>query len=222
MNDARLLQSQKNEVLLTIKESGLNPREFELVDPPENGCITHLIHVPSGYRFRLSEFAVSYSPAEETRQQHIEQSNWAGKISILAKWLDYLKREVEAPDLWASLAQAQEMLGAEPTEAVNTPFSAEEQIQAKRAIEDIRIYISATYSLADEPLAQVNRKLDYLIDASTRVGRKDWKVLFLGILFTLVVEQLIPSGPGLRELFGIAGHLIHQLLGGGMSPPLPH
>lgn len=110
----------------------------------------------------------------------------------------------------------------ESAEADNTPLNAEERVQIKRVIEEIRIYITTTSTLGAEPLAKINRKLDYLIDASERVGRKDLKVLFLGILCTFVYEGLIPSGPDLRELFGIAGHLLRQVLGGGMSPPLLH
>lgn len=102
----------------------------------------------------------------------------------------------------------------------NVPFTAEEQVQVKRAIEEFRVYITSTYSLAGEPLAKVNKKLDYLIDASTRLGRKDWKIICIGILVTLAIPQLTPSGSGLQELIGIAGYLLRHVLGGFISPPL--
>lgn len=127
---------------------------------------------------------------------------------------------MEAPDLWGSLAQERELLGSEPAEAVNTPFNADERSQIKRAIDEIRVYITTTYSLTDEPLRRVNAKLDYLIDASTRLGRIDWKNLFVGALFSLALQQLSPTGPGLRELVVTAGHLLRHILGGIISPPL--
>ena len=226
MSTPLLLRSQQNAVLLMIKESGLSRHEFELIDPYKASprgtrFITRLVHIPSGFWFHFGERSVSFSPGKEAQQDdHTDQDVWNGKIWFVGRWLEFLKREIEAPDLWASLAQDQEMLGAEPPEAVNTPFSAEEQVQVKRAIEEIRVYISATYSLASEPLATVNRKLDYLIDASTRLGRIDWKNILVAALITLALERVIPSGPGLRELLGTAWHLLRHVLSGVISPPL--
>ena len=129
---------------------------------------------------------------------------------------------METPDLWASLAQEQDLLGVESPEAVNAPFNANEQVQVKRAIEEIRAYISSTYSLAGEPLAQVNRKLDYLIHASTRLGRIDWRNICVGALVGLAIQHLTPSGPALRELLGTAWHLLRHVLGSVISHPLLH
>lgn len=110
----------------------------------------------------------------------------------------------------------------DPTEEDNTPFSAEEQVRVKRAIEEIRVYIRSTYSLASEPLATVNRKLDYLVDASIRLGRKDWTIICVGIFVTLAIPQLTPSGPGVRELVALAWQLVRHVLGDVTSPPLLH
>jgi hypothetical protein len=38
-------------------------------------------------------------------------------------------------------------LSSESTEAVNTPFTVDEQVQIKETIEEIRVYITSTYSL---------------------------------------------------------------------------
>ena len=111
---------------------------------------------------------------------------------------------------------------SDPDGGMNTPFSAAEQVQVKRAIEEFRVYITSTYTLDHEPLATFNRKLDYLIDASTRFGRKDWIILCIGLVMTLASPQLTPSGPSVQELFGIAWHLVRQLLGHVISPPLLH
>jgi hypothetical protein len=138
------------------------------------------------------------------------------------RWLTYLKREINTPGLWGSLAEERELFSAEPAGAVNAPFNAEEQGQIKRAIDEIRVYITTTYTLAGEPLRRVNAKLDYLIDASTRLGRIDWKNTFVGTLLSLALQHLSPSGPSLRELFAAAGHLLRCVWGSVISPPLLH
>lgn len=219
----KLLQTQKNAVLAILQESGVNPLEFKFKEPGKVEPFTVLSHISSAYWFKFGQEIVSFSPAEETHDEFVSNLTWEEKILWLRHWLVNLKREVQAPDMWAALAQEREMLGAEPAGGVNTPFSAEEQAQAKRAIEEIRVYITTTYTLDPKPLAEVNRKLDYLIDAATRLGRIDWKNIFWGTLFGVAAQHLLSSGPGLHDLFGIAGHLIHQLLGGGMPlPPLLH
>ena len=233
MNSAGLLQSQSNEVLEAIQEAGLNPSEFKFVGSPDPEMdntgewytpdyYPQLFHSSSRYWFLFGNDFAKYTPGSESIEQTDSKINWLGKIAAFRRWLGYLKREVEAPDLWAALAQEQEMLGAEPAEAINAPFSAEEQVQVKRAIEEIRIYITSTYSLGDEPLAEVNRKLDYLIDASIRLGRIDWKNICVATLFSLAVQYLTPSGPDVRELFSTAWHLLRHVLGSVVSPPLLH
>lgn len=232
MQDYRLLQSQKNEVFAKITAAGLDPLDFNFEEQRKEErafagrteiLLAHrLVHTPSEYAFRFGENWVSYSPGAEAIEELTENLNWAQKMWAVERWLTYLKREINAPDLWASLAQERELLGTEPVGAVNAPFNAEEQAQIKLAIDEIRVYITSTYSLASEPLAKVNRKLDYLIDASTRLGRIDWKNIFVGALLSLALQQLSPSGPGLRELFAAAGHLLRYVLGGVISPPLLH
>jgi hypothetical protein len=226
--DYRLLKTQKNEILILIKESKLDPMEFEWEEDAkdEDGyVITHfnrLVHKPSGYAAEFGERSLAYSPGSEKPTELEINLDWIGKLSAVRLWLYNLKREIEAPDLWAALSQEQEILNLEPSEAVNTPFTLDEQLQIKTAIEEIRIYITSTYSLEGDSLTKINRKLDYLIDASTRLGRIDWKNLFVGALISLALQQLSPSGPGLRELVGAAGHLLRTVLAGVMSPPLLH
>ncbi|MEI8013283.1 MAG: hypothetical protein WCH20_00455 [Nitrospira sp.] len=229
--DYRLLKTQKNQILILIQSASLDPREFEWEEREEAENFSHgevtlhfhrLLHTPSGYAALFGENFLSYSPGPQGPNETERNIGWTGKYLAVERWLTYLKREIDAPDLWASLAQEQELFSAEPAGAVNAPFNADEQVQIRKAVEEIRVFISSTYSLAGEPLATVNRKLDYLIDASTRVGRIDWKNIFVGALLSLALQQLSPSGPGLRELFAAAGHLLRHVLGGVISTPLLH
>jgi hypothetical protein len=229
--DYRLLKSQKNEILTLIQQAALDPMEFEWQEREETETYSHgevtlhfhrLIHKPSGYAALFGENFLSYSPGSQSPNETESKIGWTGKRAAVVHWLVYLTREIEAPDLWGSLSQEQELLSIEPAEAVNTPFTSDEQAKIKSAIEEIRVYITSTYSLAGEPLAKVNRKLDYLIDASTRLGRIDWKNIFVSALISLALQQLSPSGPSLRELFAAAGHLLRHVLGGVISPPLLH
>ena len=50
-----------------------------------------------------------------------------------------------------------------------------------------------TYSLSAEQVKDLNEKLDYVIDASHRLGRKDWFLLFAGAVFTYLPVLLPPD-----------------------------
>lgn len=76
MSTPILLQSQKNAVHLTIKESGLNPLEFDLIDPQSahprgTRFIARLVHLPSASWFIFDRDRVSYSPAKETQEETV-------------------------------------------------------------------------------------------------------------------------------------------------------
>ncbi len=235
MSDNRLLRTQRNDVFRTIRKAGLNPLDFkfsekEMTQNDGSGSLGgvrtdlchQVIHEPSGYGCLFALYTVYFSPGDFSLHANQRVLDWDQSISAVSAWLRNLKREIDAPDLWASLTQEMELLGLESSEASNAPFGLEEQAQIKRAIDEIRVYITSTYCLAEEPLRRVHAKLDYLIDASTRVGRIDWKNIFVSSLIALALQQLSATGPGLRELFAAAGHLLRHVLGGVISPPLLH
>jgi hypothetical protein len=102
-----------NDVFLAIKAAGLNPIEFAWKEEVQKrkseygpSTILHLHrlpHKPSGYSFLFGQTFVSYTPGSESQQDFAGRVNWAGKQEAVGRWLTYLKREIEAPDLCGSL-----------------------------------------------------------------------------------------------------------------------
>ncbi len=170
MNDHRLLKSKMNDVLLRIKAAKLHAEEFRFEEQKETGkpefgpsttdLFHRVVHKPSGYYLKFDDFLVRYTPGETRLHEDERCTSWKEELQAVDNWLRNLVREVETPDLWAGLSQEEELLGPEPAEAENTPYTANEQVQIKKAIEEIRIYLISTHSLGPEPLATVNRKLD--------------------------------------------------------------
>lgn len=214
-----LLQSQKNEVFLAIREAGMDPAQFKLHERAD--FYPQLVHEPSRYSFAFGPDYASFNPGSETQSQVVNKLNWTGKLSILRLWFTYMQREIEAPDLWGSLAEERELMGAEPTEAVNTPFSKEEQGKIRLAVDEIRAYITKAQSLSEDNLRRVNVKLDYLIDASEHLGRVHWKDIFVSTLIGIAWQLALPA-PGFRDLLSFAWQILRQVLGSVLSPPLLH
>jgi hypothetical protein len=71
---------------------------------------------------------VAYKPGNHEPATGYRTDDWPSTIGAVAEWGQVLRREMEAPDLWAELAEERDVL-ARPSEAPpeeNTPFSADE------------------------------------------------------------------------------------------------
>jgi hypothetical protein len=67
---------------------------------------------------------------------------------------------------------------------------------------------SATTKLDPE---LVEGRINYLMAASERLGRKDWKNLLLATLISIVVSAALPPEV-VRELFIFVGSVLRQIL----------
>ena len=66
-----LLQSQKNEVFLLIKEAGMDPAQFK---PKEDrDFYPKLLHEPSAYSFTFGDDYVAFEPGAETVSQLVNK-----------------------------------------------------------------------------------------------------------------------------------------------------
>ncbi len=98
----------------------------------------------------------------------------------------YLKREVEEPDLWEDLSK--QKLSYDETispDIINEPFSIHQAEQIADGIENIRRYLLNEFKGEQNAEKIINQKLDYLIDASKRQGRKDWFHTCIGVFFSM-------------------------------------
>ena len=77
------------------------------------------------------------------------------------------------------------------------------------------------FDLTSEQIARVEKRLDEAAEASERMGRKDWILLFGGTILNLIVtDTLTPSVAG--HIFTMTIHgLIHLFTGGSVPPQIP-
>lgn len=73
------------------------------------------------------------------------------------------------------------------------------------------------YRLSVEQLAVIDKRLEEAAEASQRLGRKDWKSLFYGAVFGLIVNDAIPPDVAQHIFTGVL-HGIAHLIGGGDLP----
>lgn len=151
MLDHFLLTSQRNEVFIAIQEAGLDPAAFKwdvvasIFTENRPLPVQDLIHIPSDGHFSFDkrtngERWSRYSPGMDTPFEKCRSETWYDQLLVIKRWLGYLKRETEAPDLWASIVGESAMMLGTPVygDATNTMFSAPERERLSQSINEIR------------------------------------------------------------------------------------
>lgn len=101
-------------------------------------------------------------------------------------------------------------LGAD--DITNTPFEPHEEARIRASLKSVQDAVAQRPDITPEQQDYINRKLDEVIDAATRVGRKDWINLAIGTLTNVVVNAGISSVQA-RFIFQAAGDALAWLVG---------
>jgi hypothetical protein len=227
MRASLILRSQANEVFNAIRQSGLDPTQFAWSTQygwlNQELVVSRLTHTPSGfyYTFDFSDQGhwAEFSPGEHKVVQTAHPGAWSQQLGYVGLWLTYLKREIEAPDLWAAIRTETDLILAGGTsEQDNAPFTPGERQRIGENLRELRDYARATYQLSADQAQFINARLAYLEEASERVGRKDWLILAAGVLVNIVVgAALAPEAA--KDLLRFAGRVLGWLI--GAHPLLP-
>jgi hypothetical protein len=209
-------QTRKNAILHHIQEAGLDPHDFVWSEEPSE--ITHaalgrepftvevLVHQPTGYWFGFdvdadgSPWAI-YLPGRDGMKQRERAGSWDYVFVYVEQWIAFVKQEHEAPDLWAELWRQRELIIGEHVE--NTSFSAKEQAEIAARLVETAQFVRAHFELEPRQVEVIESRLEYLEDASNRVGRNDWRNLLIGSLLSLVIEGVLPAEAVQQLLFEV-------------------
>jgi hypothetical protein len=225
---APLLQSQMNEVFASVKHSGLDPSEFVwerwTSERDESSDTSALIHRPSRYWFQFDmgddgHYCI-FSPGNETTREENYPGSWRMQMNYVESWLGYLKREIEAPDMWTMLAGGNTLSAAASPEQSddNTAFTSAEQTRIEESLAEIRSVLLSSQSFNAETLGHIDARLEYLEQASERLGRKDWMNVAFSVITNIIIMVAIPPETA-RNILNVAGAVLGWVMGG--SPLLP-
>lgn len=218
-----LMRSQKNSLLEEIRESVLDPFNFEWdneIDESTDLLLEVLKYKGTEYYFAIvvddDVFRVGYTPGENMLYERAEYDEWEEILYYFRNWLSCLKREISQPDLWEELEKIKlddfipALDGLEfENEYAGQEFTYREVLQLEEGINNIRNYLVEASKDNDEEIRNINHKLDYLTDAVKRMGRTDWKNIFIGVMIDIGIN--IISDPVQRQ---IVGQMIQNMFSG--------
>ncbi len=194
-----ILKSKKSEIYQWISALGLEPSMFEWeVVPSKNEVSSHtkvskLRYINTHYffifDFKNGAHHCTFSPGQDVLIQREFPGNWTLQLDNLKRWLAYLKREIKTIDPWDEIDKYMpgEKINLED-EKENSPYSYEQVEHITKALHKLKDEIKKNYGLNDTQDKLVQEKLDYLIDRSKKMGRIDWKNIFVATFMGLAVN----------------------------------
>ena len=194
MAERLLLRSQANTVFQAVREAGFDPELFGWETRPtvsnDDFRVSTLLHRPTGYFFQFDlargKQYCFYSPGEDKDKDAQYPGTWEGQLAYAKRWLEYLKRETEAPDLWGSLLQERALHeGATSSEGEDRPLTESEIQYISTQLNELKEYIFQTQQLTSEQHDAVESRLNYLAASARRQTKTDWLHTLSGVLLSL-------------------------------------
>ena len=178
-------KTHKNLIFECLTKTLYGIDSFEIVDSDES-------HTAIYFRDTKFKFQIVVSP-DNYDSYYISSAQYApnypivgtdnpidiaGLIIQLQYWIvtnikHYLEDEATI-DLWEAYKNSKHYLDVEDLNVDDTSnFSSDDQYQIQLAVQDLKLLIPAKFDLTNEQLLIVNKKLDYLMEASGRVTKTD-------------------------------------------------
>jgi hypothetical protein len=189
-----LLRTQLNDVFKAIEKSGLDPGEFDWSDGDDRDRLTHL---PSGFSFEFVESPLHgrfipspKGPEEEWFDYRNCINPWDAARDELKCWLSVVAREFGAPDLWKTFTRVPQTARPGPLvlSADNSPFSAAEQKRLRKQLALVGTEIVKSHKSAVKHEGYVLARIEHVSEAVTRLGRRDWGMMVVGVLFQMAMD----------------------------------
>lgn len=99
----------------------------------------------------------------------------------------------------------------------NTPFSPAELAEIAAQLEEVGEILRKDGKLGARQIENAGAKLDEAGEASKRIRRKDWRLLFTGLIFTLIITDALPPDVAQHVLVLVLHGLAHLSGSGGPS-----
>lgn len=184
-----LLRSQLNDFYELIEKQGyFSPLQFDI-----SSGKTELKLKETQFYFRVFDdsgyvdsMVANFSPGKFMYKEATSGTNWEGIKSSFKNWLDYLKREVAAPDKWDRLIEeVRYIIGDSRVE--NTAFSHQEYLEVRSNIDAIKSQLSSIPLLEAQSTA-ILHQLNRLAEMTDRLNKFDWRNLFIGTIISCVIQ----------------------------------
>ncbi len=219
-----LTKPERNRIYRSITESDLDPGQCKLTVTDDRAEIFHV----SGSTFEISlmrkrrndpRYEISAKVVDGRSRFYNVIGTFYYVLEPLQDWTKEVKLVTESPDYWAEMSRSRELIAdLEQGDTGNAPFTQNEQRQIAAHLQEVKKQVKEQLALSNEQMERIEERLDEAAEASKRMGRKDWLLLFSGTIFTVIVTDIVT--PGVAEhIFTMVINSLGHLFTGGSKPP---
>ena len=218
--DITLRRGVKNRVYELVKLHGLAHSDFhwsttnseEVFGDTDVYLLSQLVYLPTFDFFTFGLDTVEYSPGEIRKvewRRHEQQ--WSTKEDLLEQWLQRLREDAK-PDLWASVGEPTTLTTAAVSPRLeNRPFTESEVGDIVQALHQIETrLLSSIEEFQQGQTTLIRDGFQHLEEASSRIGRKDWILLFMGQMVSLFFTLGLSSANA-QQILEFAGNALQFL-----------
>jgi len=192
----KLLISQKDQIFKLIENNDyFSPHQFEIVEMDkkiEKEIETLVVFKESEYFFGFvdssynASFYLNYHPGNEQFLEVTSPLMWKEGMAHFNKWLNNLKREINAPNLWQKFQTEATALNMN-FDSDNSKFTINEYNELKQKI-DFIINQLPNIQLGNQQQIEIASTLQHLLTLSNELGKFDWKSLFIGTIISIIIQ----------------------------------
>lgn len=210
-------------VFRSIIEGGFSPSEFDF--DAQAGELKHrdsgsylFIRRTENDGYLEFELRVGTDPATGG-----SSASWGELAGMrIPSWMEAIVRFQDTPDLWAELSNETRALHeALDNTTDNASFTPQEQHVIATRLDEIRNEIVERIDMVEVQVAELDTKIEFVKEATTRLGRKDWLLFAMGTFSSDVMSAVFPPElarhVGQHLTSGLGTLLLHGLsaLGAG-------
>ena len=184
---------RKNAIFEAIQAVELAPSDFDL---DNSGTEVRINHKRSKSYFIIGGEASAHYVGRYVVGDMLDMPydiyTWDGVLERVRRWAQNVKLDLDTPDLWAELRREAKLLGAGSEVTENTPFTRDEQKEIARHLDKLAKDVRHALSLSRGKMQALEARIEYLIDAAGRLGRKDWLNIFIGVTLPFMLSLALP------------------------------
>lgn len=213
----------KNELFKKIQEWGYNANSFA-VDNTDKKCLITLKNTPLSYHITnevsFDSFhieCVTYSP-----EWFIQTGSCRFIGELLEDFQLWLKDHVNAYiedqtsiDLWDIFTNNNRSQNLNYIDfSTSEKFTEDEKIQTQLLMNEFKNLLIERFDLQEEQIKIVNARLDYLVEATKRLNKFDWKGCAINSLISIIIALSldVEKAQQLIHLFQTAFHYTTNLI----------
>lgn len=213
-----MLKVHKKEIRRIINDIvNLNPDRFILLENDDDGFPVAKLTVVNSemsfwfrnmknswndFHYRHTIFSPSYSITEWDPQLS-QGFNFHQTSDALTRWLKshakpYLE-EVDSVDEWNKFQFETDILNiATGSPENNRNFTVEESNEIITSIDNLKNMIIDKFNPLEDQVKFMKERLDYLSDATNRLGKFDWSALFISTMISIAVNMIFDKDVGIH------------------------